>query len=139
MLDVLQGRHFSGDCLVCYVTRLSRWVGLLDVVTGPKSGEKPSIFIVKSNQTSVRGRNQTWLQANLGEMNSSYLQVPLGEITPPLALHVIQRRCKDQTRLSMNPKKLKPFRQCGQESSTLNADQTQKNLARQIEFDRNRG
>ena len=62
MLDVLQGRHFSGDCLVCYVTRLSRWVGLLDVVNGPVVDHEP-IFLPENDPFVVRFkvRASTWL------------------------------------------------------------------------------
>ncbi|MGI8960015.1 MAG: hypothetical protein ACR2IV_09695 [Bryobacteraceae bacterium] len=51
-----------GDCLVCYVTRLSRWVGLLDVVEGPFVDHEP-IFVSENDPFVVRFRVKasTWL------------------------------------------------------------------------------
>lgn len=42
-----------GDKLLCYVTRLSRWVGLLEVVDGPYEDSSP-IFYGESDPFSVR-------------------------------------------------------------------------------------
>lgn len=42
-----------GDVLVCYVTRLSRWVGLLEVVEGPFEDSTP-IFTEKDDPFVVR-------------------------------------------------------------------------------------
>ena len=39
------GKIKPGDCLVCYVTRLSRWVGLLDVIEGPFVTANPSLLL----------------------------------------------------------------------------------------------
>src|ERR1035441_2566986 len=51
-----------GDCLVCYVTRLSRWVGLLDVIGGPFVDHEP-IFVPENDPFVVRFRVKatTWL------------------------------------------------------------------------------
>jgi hypothetical protein len=51
-----------GDCLVCYVTRLSRWVGLLDVIEGPFIDHQP-IFVPENDPFIVRFRVKasTWL------------------------------------------------------------------------------
>jgi hypothetical protein len=37
-------RVSRGDLLVCYLTRLSRWFGLLEVVEGPFIDHKPILF-----------------------------------------------------------------------------------------------
>jgi hypothetical protein len=38
----------SGDKVVCYMTRLSRWVGLLDILEGPFDDHTPiSAFLEK--------------------------------------------------------------------------------------------
>lgn len=44
-----------GDFLVCYMTRLSRWFGLLEVVEGPFSDNTP-IFVPKDDPFTVRFR-----------------------------------------------------------------------------------
>ena len=44
-----------GDTLVCYLTRLSRWFGLLDVVEGPFIYNKP-IFTESDDPFVVRFR-----------------------------------------------------------------------------------
>jgi hypothetical protein len=44
-----------GDVLVCYMTRLSRWFGLLEVIEGPFSDSKP-IFTAKDDPFTVRFR-----------------------------------------------------------------------------------
>lgn len=51
-----------GDTLVCYLTRLSRWFGLLDVVEGPFIDDKP-IFTEAEDPFVVRFRVQprVWL------------------------------------------------------------------------------
>ena len=58
----MAGRIKPGDCLVCYVTRLSRWVGLLDVIEGPFVDNKP-IFVAENDPFVVRFRVKasTWL------------------------------------------------------------------------------
>src|SRR5690242_14406190 len=43
----------QGDIFVCYVTRLSRWFGLLEVVDGPFSDDNP-IFAVQDDPYTVR-------------------------------------------------------------------------------------
>src|SRR5579872_609494 len=51
-----------GDSLVCYVTRLSRWVGVLDVIEGPFVDHGP-IFVPENDPFVVRVRVKasTWL------------------------------------------------------------------------------
>jgi hypothetical protein len=43
----------AGDTLVCYITRLSRWCGLLDVLDGPFTDDTP-IFVPDSDPFVVR-------------------------------------------------------------------------------------
>jgi hypothetical protein len=52
----------SGDILVCYLTRLSRWYGLLEVVEGPFIDNKP-IFVPENDPFIVRFRvrAKVWL------------------------------------------------------------------------------
>src|SRR5579885_862294 len=38
------GRVKRGDRLVCYMTKLSRWIGILEVVEGPYVDETPLFF-----------------------------------------------------------------------------------------------
>jgi len=45
----------QGDALVCYMTRLSRWVGLLEVLEGPFVDETP-IFYPEDDPFVVRFR-----------------------------------------------------------------------------------
>jgi len=45
----------TGDTLVCYLTRLSRWFGLLEVVEGPFIDDKP-IFVSENDPFVVRFR-----------------------------------------------------------------------------------
>jgi len=45
----------SGDVLVCYLTRLSRWFGLLEVIEGPFIDSKP-IFVAERDPFVVRFR-----------------------------------------------------------------------------------
>jgi len=51
-----------GDIFVCYVTRLSRWFGLLEVVNGPFKDDKP-IFAAENDPYTVRFhvRPRVWL------------------------------------------------------------------------------
>jgi hypothetical protein len=51
-----------GDVLVCYLTRVSRWFGLLEVIEGPFIDDKP-IFMAESDPFVVRFRVRTsvWL------------------------------------------------------------------------------
>jgi hypothetical protein len=51
-----------GDVLVCYVTRVSRWVGLLEVIEGPFIDDEP-IFVPERDPFVVRFRVRTlvWL------------------------------------------------------------------------------
>ncbi len=49
------GRVKSGDKLVCYMTKLSRWFGLLEVLEGPFQEDKP-IFYPDSDPFVVRFR-----------------------------------------------------------------------------------
>ena len=51
-----------GDTFVCYLTRLSRWFGLLDVIEGPFIDDKP-IFTETEDPFVVRFRVQprVWL------------------------------------------------------------------------------
>jgi len=52
----------GGDVFVCYLTRLSRWFGLLEVIEGPFINDKP-IFVPKNDPFVVRFRVRTavWL------------------------------------------------------------------------------
>lgn len=43
----------AGDVLVCYLTRLSRWFGLLEVVDGPFIDDKP-VFLTQNDPFVVR-------------------------------------------------------------------------------------
>jgi hypothetical protein len=51
----IAARVRAGDSLVCYVTRLSRWVGLLEVVDGPFVDATP-IFVPENDPFVVRFR-----------------------------------------------------------------------------------
>lgn len=53
-----------GDKLICYMTRLSRWVGILEVVDGPFSDSNP-IFVSENDPFTVRFRviPEIWLDA----------------------------------------------------------------------------
>lgn len=52
----------AGDVFVCYLTRLSRWFGLLEVIEGPFINDKP-IFVPENDPFVVRFRVRTtvWL------------------------------------------------------------------------------
>ncbi len=52
----------TGDTFVCYLTRLSRWFGLLEVVEGPFIDNKP-IFVAEDDPFVVRFRvrQKVWL------------------------------------------------------------------------------
>ena len=52
----------AGDVFVCYLTRLSRWFGLLEVIEGPFINDKP-IFVAENDPFVVRFRVHTavWL------------------------------------------------------------------------------
>lgn len=58
----IASRVKAGDLLVCYVTRLSRWVGVLEVLQGPFEDETP-IFVdgVDPYRVRFRVRPDTWL------------------------------------------------------------------------------
>lgn len=58
----IAGRVQPGDRLVCYMTRLSRWVGLLEVVEGPFHESTP-IFYAEDDPFTVRFRVKSlvWL------------------------------------------------------------------------------
>ena len=43
----------AGDKLICYMTKLSRWVGILEVIDGPYVDDKP-IFYPESDPFVVR-------------------------------------------------------------------------------------
>jgi hypothetical protein len=53
----------AGDVLVCYLTRLSRWFGLLEVIEGPFIDDKP-IFVPENDPFVVRFRVKpvVWLE-----------------------------------------------------------------------------
>lgn len=59
---VAAGRVRPGDTLLCYMTRLSRWVGVLDVVDGPYEDDTP-IFYPEGDPFVVRFhvRAAVWL------------------------------------------------------------------------------
>ena len=48
-------RITSGDMLICYMTRLSRWVGALEVIEGPFIDDKP-VFLPENDPFVVRFR-----------------------------------------------------------------------------------
>src|SRR5262245_31496446 len=56
-----------GDVFVCYLTRLSRWFGLLNVVEGPFIDDKP-IFVSEADPFVVRFRVRpaVWLEIERG-------------------------------------------------------------------------
>ena len=45
-----------GDVFVCYLTRLSRWFGLLEVIEGPFIDDKP-IFAIDEHRLRTRRRD----------------------------------------------------------------------------------
>jgi predicted RNA-binding protein len=49
------GRVKAGDKLICYVTKLSRWVGVLEVLEGPYVDQTPR-FLPDSDPFLVRFR-----------------------------------------------------------------------------------
>lgn len=49
------GRVKPGDKLVCYMTKLSRWIGLLEVIDGPFQDDKP-IFYPDNDPFVIRFR-----------------------------------------------------------------------------------
>jgi hypothetical protein len=57
----------SGDVLVCYLTRLSRWFGLLEVIEGPFIDDRP-IFVPENDPFVVRFRVRptVWLEIDRG-------------------------------------------------------------------------
>lgn len=61
------GRIKPGDMFVCYLTRLSRWVGLLEVVEGPFTDNTP-IFLNEKDPFTVRFRVRpiVWLEIEKG-------------------------------------------------------------------------
>lgn len=56
-----------GDVFVCYLTRLSRWFGLLEVIEGPFTDDKP-IFVAEKDPFVVRFRVRPvlWLDIAMG-------------------------------------------------------------------------
>jgi hypothetical protein len=60
---IAAGRVKPGDKLVCYMTKLSRWFGLLEMIEGPFQDDKP-IFYSESDPFVVRFRVRpvVWLQ-----------------------------------------------------------------------------
>jgi hypothetical protein len=58
----LTERVSPGDLFVCYLTRVSRWFGLLEVVDGPFVDDKP-IFVPESDPFVIRFhvRQLVWL------------------------------------------------------------------------------
>src|SRR5262249_50791087 len=48
-------RITSGDMLICYMTRLSRWVGALEVIEGPFIDNTP-LFVPENDPFVVRFR-----------------------------------------------------------------------------------
>jgi predicted RNA-binding protein len=56
------GKVKTGDRLVCYVTKLARWVGVLEVLEGPYLDETPLFFPVGDPfVVRFRGRPIAWL------------------------------------------------------------------------------
>jgi hypothetical protein len=56
-----------GDLFVCYLTRLSRWFGLLEVISGPFTDNSP-IFVKENDPFVVRFhvKPQVWLEIEKG-------------------------------------------------------------------------
>jgi hypothetical protein len=56
-----------GDLLVCYLTRVSRWFGLLEVISGPFTDNRP-LFVKENDPFVVRFRAQqkVWLEIEKG-------------------------------------------------------------------------
>src|ERR1700694_3605629 len=56
-----------GDVFVCYLTRLSRWFGLLEVIEGPFVDRSP-VFVAENDPFVVRFRVRTvvWLDIDMG-------------------------------------------------------------------------
>ncbi|MBA3558884.1 MAG: hypothetical protein H0W30_09820 [Gemmatimonadaceae bacterium] len=63
----MAGRVQPGDKLVCYLTKLSRWIGILDVVSGAFEDDSP-IFYPESDPFTVRFavRAEIWLPVEKG-------------------------------------------------------------------------
>lgn len=63
----IAGKIKPGDVFVCYLTRLSRWFGLLEVVEGPFSDYMP-IFVKENDPFTVRFRVRpmVWLDIEKG-------------------------------------------------------------------------
>ena len=55
-----------GDIFVCYLTRLSRWFGLLEVIEGPFIDHKP-IFVPESDPIVVRFRVRPTVWLDIGK------------------------------------------------------------------------
>src|SRR5713101_8554262 len=60
-------RVSPGDVFVCYLTRLSRWFGLLEVIEGPFMDNKP-VFVAENDPFVVRFRVRPtlWLDIDKG-------------------------------------------------------------------------
>lgn len=63
--EAMSSKIKAGDVFVCYITRLSRWVGLLEVLDGPFIGHEP-IFVPDNDPFVVRFsvRPRIWLDLN---------------------------------------------------------------------------
>jgi len=55
-------RILPGDCLVCYMTKLSRWIGILEVVNGPYTDDT-AMFYPENDPFTVRFKvkEKVWL------------------------------------------------------------------------------
>lgn len=64
-------RIASGDILICYMTRLSRWVGALEVIDGPFIDSTP-IFLPENDPFVVRFRvcPVVWLDVDANSRSS---------------------------------------------------------------------
>jgi hypothetical protein len=51
----MAGHVTPGDTFICYLTRLSRWIGLLEVINGPFFDDEP-IFVAQSDPFVIRFR-----------------------------------------------------------------------------------
>lgn len=51
----MAGRITPGDTFICYLTRLSRWLGLLEVIDGPFFDDEP-VFVARSDPFVIRFR-----------------------------------------------------------------------------------
>lgn len=78
----IASRVKAGDKLICYLTRLSRWVGVLEVIEGPYEDASPLFVVEGSDPFVVRFKVKAvvWLAADHG------IPIHDPEVWPKLAL-----------------------------------------------------